>query len=341
MTGAGTSQTITVMGTCATIQVVGDDGDARNIADREAAIARAFGWFRRIEECCSRFEPGSEVSKLASHVGVPIPVSDIVFEAVQFAIAVAEDTAGAFDPTVGADMERRGFNREHRTRVLVRSGIDTIGTVSYRDVQLDSADRTITLRRPLVLDLGAVAKGLAIDMAARELAPFTNFAIDAGGDLFLAGTRGGGAPWTAGIRHPRRDGELIDVVRVSNRAVCTSGDYERRGDGNASHILDARTGRDASALASVTVVAPTALLADALATAAFVLGPVDGIALLERHGVDGLLVTPSLDRHATRDFPSDYSILQDAEGATDDRPADPARARDAGRGHPSDVRRPH
>ena len=69
MTGAGTSQTITVMGTCATIQVVGDDGDARNIADREAAIARAFGWFRRIEECCSRFEPGSEVSKLAFPAG--------------------------------------------------------------------------------------------------------------------------------------------------------------------------------------------------------------------------------------------------------------------------------
>ena len=340
MTGTGSVQTITVMGTYATIQVVGDDGGACNGQEREAAIARAFGWFHLIEQCCSRFEPGSEVSRLASHAGVSVPVSDILFEAVRFAIAVAEETDGAFDPTIGADMERRGFNREHRTRRLVSSDVKASGAVSYRDVELDSAKRTIRLRQPLMLDLGAVAKGLAIDMAARELAPFANFAIDAGGDLFLSGSRGDGAPWTAGIRHPRRDDALIDVVRVSNRAVCTSGDYERRGNGNASHILDARTGRDALALASATVLAPSAMLADALATAAFVLGPVDGLALLERHGVDGLLVTPALDRHATRDFPSDYSILQDAEGAADDRPPDPARARDAGRGHRSDVRRP-
>ena len=149
----------------------------------------------------------------------------------QFALAVAEESGGAFDPTVGLDMEMRGFNREHRTHRIVRTAITALDTVSYRDVRLDPDRRTVTLLRPLMLDLGAVANGLAIDMAARELARFTNFAIDAGGDLFVGGCRPDGAPWTVGIRHPRRDRALIDAVRVSNCAVCTSGDYERRGAG--------------------------------------------------------------------------------------------------------------
>jgi len=138
-------------------------------------------------------------------------------------------------------------------------------------------------------------------MAVRELSGFAGFAVDAGGDLYLGGTNPDGHPWSVGIRHPRRDGELIDTLTVTNLAVCTSGDYERRASGDAGghHIIDPRTGRSAPAVASVTVVAPSALLADALGTAAFVLGPAEGIRLLERHGVDGLIISPELERHAT------------------------------------------
>jgi thiamine biosynthesis lipoprotein len=162
------------------------------------------------------------------------------------------------------------------------------------------------LRRPLTLDLGAVAKGLAVDAAARELEPFRDFAIDAGGDLYLGGVNSQGAPWRVGIRHPRRDDELIDSLRISNQAVCTSGDYERRtpgGDsksGAAHHILDPRSGESPHTVASVTVVASGAMLADGLATAAFVLGPEAGIQLLNRLGVEGLIVTPELERYETR-----------------------------------------
>jgi thiamine biosynthesis lipoprotein len=93
---------------------------------------------------------------------------------------------------------------------------------------------------------------------------------------------------------------LIDRLHVSDLAVCTSGDYERKGDDGGNHILDARTGRSAHAVASATVVASSALLADALATAAFVLGPEPGIQLLDRMEVEGLLVTPDLARYETR-----------------------------------------
>jgi thiamine biosynthesis lipoprotein len=297
-------RTSALMGTIVTIHVVGprrDDADQQHTIETAASLERAFGWFRRVEECCTRFDPQSEVMRLTARIGVPVPASEMLYEAVQFALAVAEESGGAFDPTVGRQMEARGFNREHRTGQIVRTALESDGSASYKDVRLDPGRRTITLTRPLILDLGAVAKGLAIDMAARELRPFDDFAIDAGGDLYLGGCSPDGTPWSIGIRHPRRDHQLIDTLRVSNAAVCTSGDYERRISGvdEGHHILDPRTGASANGVASVTVVAPTAMAADALATAAFVLGPSDGIRLLERQGVDGLIVTPTLERHST------------------------------------------
>jgi len=136
-----------------------------------------------------------------------------------------------------------------------------------------------------------------VDAAARELQPFRNFAIDAGGDIYFGGCNFQGEPWRAGVRHPRLRDELVDRFNVADRAVCTSGDYER-----GAHILDPRDGATAQAVASATVVAPSAMLADALATAAFVLGPEPGIALLTRMGVQGLIVTPGLERFRTQGF---------------------------------------
>jgi thiamine biosynthesis lipoprotein len=294
-------RTEAVMGTLVTIHVVRSATEA----GVHAAMDRAFGWFHEIEERCTRFSERSELMQLTAQAGAPARASAILYEAVRFALMVAEESGGAFDPTVGHRMEARGFNREHRSGEIVRTAITPDDDVSYRDVQLDPDRKTITLRRRLTLDLGAVAKGLAVDMAARELEPFRDFAIDAGGDLYLGGSNPQGAPWAVGIRHPRRDHELIDSLRVSNQAVCTSGDYERRTSGGdvdsaGHHILDPRTGASPQAVASATVVASGAMLADALATAAFVLGPEDGIRLLTRMGVDGLIVTPELERYETR-----------------------------------------
>ena len=131
----------------------------------------------------------------------------------------------------------------------------------------------------------------------------SDFAIDAGGDLYLGGCNPEGLPWSVGIRHPRVDTALIDTLQVSNNAVCTSGDYERIAPNGAAHILDPRSGAAAAVSASVTVVAATALAADALATAAFVLGPVRGLELLIRHGAEGLIVTPELERFETPGLP--------------------------------------
>jgi thiamine biosynthesis lipoprotein len=289
------ARTEVLMGTLVTIE-------ARDAA-AGAAIDRAFGWFHEIEDRCTRFDESSELMRLTSQVGVPVAASAIVFEALRFALQVAEASGGAFDPTVGHRLHARGFNREHRSGAVVGTAAAAAAgdSVSYLDVDIDEGRRTITVRRPLTFDLGAVAKGLAIDTAARELQAFGDFGIDAGGDLYLGGRSAAGRPWSVGIRHPRLDGQLIDLLQASDQAVCTSGDYERRSpyDPAVHHIIDPRSGLSPAAVASATVVAPSAMLADALATALFVLGPVDGIGLLERQGVDGVIFTDSLERYAT------------------------------------------
>lgn len=313
------------MGTVVTIHIVG--GSAPDRAAEHRAAERALGWFREIERVCSRFQPTSEVSALSSRVGEPVPVSPMLFAATHFALAVAEETDGAFDPTLGSFLESAGFNHEHRSGWPVRIAPASDGHATFRDVQLDPEARTIRLERPLLLDLGAVAKGLAIDMAVKQLLDdgYENFTVDAGGDLYFAGMNAAGERWTVGIRHPRREGEIMESFRVSDAAVCTSGDYERRTSADNAviehHIVDPRTRSSATRCVSVTTLASSAMIADALGTAAFVLGPIDGLALLERHGIDAVIVAPDLERVATAGVPASNEVYRATSPASG-----PARA---------------
>lgn len=265
----------------------------------EAGINRAYRWFAYVERVCSRFEPDSEVSRLARGAGGVVPVSPALFQAVRFALALARETDGAFDPTVGALMERRGFDRSYRTGRHHRSAVDSGAT--YRDIELDATAETITLRRPLVIDLGAVAKGLAVDLAGKELGAVTrDFAIDAGGDVFVSGRNGVGDLWRVGIQNPRQPHATIGTLEVTDAAVCTSGDYLRPAFVQREHhIVDPRMRVSPEETASMTVVAPSTMLADALSTAAFVLGCDRGLRLVEENGADGLAVSCRLERTAT------------------------------------------
>ena len=241
-------------------------------------VERALAWFGAVENVSSRFEPHSEVMRLSRHVGEPVRVSPLLLELVGFALRLSDATDGAFDPTVGARLERSGFATSYRTGEPISSGVEPGAT--YRDVLLDRRRGTIALRRPAVLDLNAVAKGLAIDLAVRELRAFVNFSVEAGGDLYVAGHNAERKAWHVGIQDPRGEHLLDRTLRVSDAAVCTSGKYER-----GEHIVNG-----ASDLASVTVVAPTALVADGLSTAAFVLGAQRGRVFLDASGVRGILV---------------------------------------------------
>ena len=287
------------MDTLVTIELVhgGSERAAQELA------AHAFAWFREVEAVCSRFEPDSELSRLTRSPGQRVPVSPILFQTLQFALAVAEATDGVFDPTVGRAMEVAGFDRNYRSGAVTAAHSDVPAHANFRDVCLDEDDQSVTLLRPLVLDLGALAKGFAIDLAGAELDASHDYAINAGGDVLVRGCAPDGGPWRIGIRHPRLPESLIESLVVHDAAVCTSGDYERpRRDGHSgAHIVTAEA-ESSTRIVSATVIASTAMSADALSTAAFALGPKRGLDLLKRQGVEGLLVSESIETWETPGF---------------------------------------
>jgi thiamine biosynthesis lipoprotein len=286
----------TAMSTTVSVQIVGAHPNA------EALAADALDWFRIVESTCSRFDTSSDLARLCAATGVWTPVTPLLFEVLRVALAVAEASDGAFDPTLGAALHTMGFDTHWQTgaRLAPRSFDEP---AHWRDVQLDDERRRVWLARPLMLDLGAVAKGFALDLAARAMAGVAHCCIVAGGDLVYRGANALGRPWRTAIVDPLSPERSAAVVEVNapEYAVCTSGGY-RRVTAQGHHLLTPlqqanSTGvtgvtgvAQAHALASVTVIAPQAAIADPLSTAVFVLGAERGAALLESQGVDGLLI---------------------------------------------------
>jgi len=214
------------------------------------------------------------------------------------ALRVSAATDGAFDVTVGPLVDAWGFgpqpaappSEEALRRAQVRVG--------WRRLELRRAPPALRKTRADVeVDLSGIAKGHAIDrvvayLEARERA---DFVVELGGEVAARGTRAPGAAWTAGIEHPRTAGHPVcRVVRLENIALATSGDYRRfhLQDGRrVAHVLDPRTGRPVRhGLASVSVLADTAMQADAWATALLVLGPEEGLSLAQREDLAVLML---------------------------------------------------
>jgi thiamine biosynthesis lipoprotein len=285
------------MDTVVTIHVISH----QNQKKIEEKMVRAFGVFRYVETVCSRFTPESEVMRLFHQVGKAVEVSPVLFEALKFSLEVAKVTNGAFDPTVGQRLETYGFNQSYLRTEANSLSSKPISPVSFRDIELDPNNRAVLLRQPLVIDLGAVVKGLAIDLAAKELGNCHGFYINAGGDIYTHGLNEKNEPWLVGIEHPTDPTKLIGTVLLTDGAVCTSGLSKRRSPivEGTDHIIHPKTGETPHALLSSTVVAPFAMLADTFSTAAFIKGPRLGLHLLKREGLDGFLVSEDFTIHST------------------------------------------
>jgi thiamine biosynthesis lipoprotein len=168
--------------------------------------------------------------------------------------------------------------------------------------------RTVTFDRPgMAITLDGIGKGYVVDRAIDQLKAhgFADVMVEAGGDLVAAGHRDGERPWRLGIRRPRPGMKRMLRVTASDMAVATSGDYMQpfTSDFSAHHILDPRTGVSAPELASSTILAPNAALADGLATTTMVLGARLGRALVEEmDGCEGCFIGKDLTVTKTTGF---------------------------------------
>jgi thiamine biosynthesis lipoprotein len=278
------------MDTVVEIQVIAPH--SKDLADEQ--IKRAFDAFFKVEQACSRFSLDSELMIACRQIKTWMPVSSFVFEPLRFALEVAKWTDGIFDPTVGKTMEEYGFNRHYLTREWIHS--PSADLVSYRDILLNEQDRTLYLQKPLIIDLGAVAKGFAIDLAAYELKEFAGFLVNAGGDLFAGGVDENGNPWRIGIQHPENKEQIIQTVELSNEAICTSGSYARKSTikEGIHHLIHPRTKVSPTEWVSCSVIAPFAMMADAFSTASFLLNRDGGRSLIEHAALRGIIITSDL-----------------------------------------------
>lgn len=319
------------MGTVWSIQVV--VGSQRSNRQAEEAIESALAEVERIEAMMSEFDPDSAVSRLnASAGGEPVAVPPELLGLVTRSLEHGARSQGAFDITWRALAPLWQLEEPDFAPPSAESVAEALARVDYRQV-IVRQDRIGLLRAGMAIGLGGVAKGYAIDRAAAilEAAGIDRYLVDGGGDLRVGGDRGDG-PWRVGIRHPRGGhGQALAVLEPAGGAVVTSGDYERfrEVDGvRYHHILDPRTGFPATASMAVTVVAPTAEAADALATAAFVLGPLAGRTLVEGEpDTEALWLDPQGNAVMTSGFgrllapPASVPI-----GTGDRRPVDPVRS---------------
>jgi thiamine biosynthesis lipoprotein len=295
------SRTALVLGTLVEISAYGDDQD-----QLDAAVTAAFKEMRRLEGQLSVYLPESEIGRLNGSTDA-LELSAETLELVRRGQQIAAISSGAFDMGLGAlkglwrietDSPRIPADEELQ-QALVGLGPDDL---------LVSGTRVQRRSNNVQVDLGGIAKGYAADRALEVLKQdgIRAATVNAGGDIALFGTRAG-QPWRIGIRHPRIMDEILGTLVVSTGAVVTSGDYERffeRDGVRYHHILDPRSGRPARLSRSVTVLAASAAEADALATAAFVLGPQAGLKLLEdRDGVEGLIVSANGSLHKTSGLP--------------------------------------
>ena len=264
------------------------------------AIDAAFAEFDRLESALSVWRAQSDVQRLNAAAGAEaVAVGPDMLAVLDAAQDASRETNGAFDITFGALSDIWRFDHDQDNRVPSPEEIAArLPLIDHAAVITDRAAGTARITRPGVkVHLGGIGKGYAVDRAAALLraAGFNDFALQAGGDLYASGRRGD-RPWRVGLNDPRgAGGESFATIELRNETFSTSGDYERffLKDGvRYHHILDPRTGQPARLCRSVTIVASSALQADWLSTGVFIMGPDEGMALVERlPGVEAVIVT--------------------------------------------------
>ena len=285
-------------------------------AERQAAIDEAFGAMAEVDRLMSNYRDDSELSRInrdASHDSVA--VSDPMFSVLDAAQRISEKSGGAFDVTVGPLVRLWGFHdkKPHEPTAAELAAVRPI--VGYRNLFIDRERHTVRFARSGVeIDLGGIAKGFAVELAANALRRhgLQGF-IDAGGNQYLLGLPPGKRVWNAGIVNPDAAKQLLGVIETPETSVSTSADsanFLAINGHTYGHILDPRSLMPSTAALSVTIFSRDATLADAMSKAAFVLGPAAGLALVDSmpgmsaaiayrksDGSIGMVMSPNLVSH--------------------------------------------
>ncbi|WP_299528749.1 FAD:protein FMN transferase [uncultured Lutibacter sp.] len=272
-------KTLKLMGSRFDISVVANDSiEAINY------INLAIGEISRIEKLISSWDPNSQTSEINRNAGIkPIKVSTELFNLIQRSLVISKLTDGAFDISYASMDKIWKFDGSMKIMPSEEEINNSVSKVGYQNIILNEEYKTVFLKlKGMKIGFGAIGKGYAADEAKKLLISkgVTAGIINASGDMNTWGKQPNGEDWKVAITNPMNKNKAFALLPISNGAVVTSGNYEKYVTFNSirySHIIDPRTGYPTSGIISVTVFAPKAELADALATSVFVMGTEVGL----------------------------------------------------------------
>ena len=277
-------RTMKLMGSRFDITVV-----AKDPIEGEEYINLAVSEITRIEKLISSWDPNSQTSEINKNAGVkPVKVDAELFNLIQRGIGISTLTDGAFDISY-ASMDNIWKFDGSMTKMPEEATIKaSVSKVGYQNILLNKEDHTVFLKlKGMKIGFGAIGKGYAADKAKELLISKGVEAgiINASGDMNTWGKQPNGDSWQVAITNPMDKNKVFALLPLDNRAVVTSGNYEKYVTFNNTrytHIIDPRSGYPATGIVSVTVFAPKAELADALATSVFVMGKEVGLNRIEQ-----------------------------------------------------------
>lgn len=287
-------QQLTLMGSRFDITVI-----AENEKSSDAYIKIAIDEIKRIERLISSWDSNSQTTLINKNAGIqPVKVDKELFELIERAVKISKLTDGAFDISY-ASMDRIWkFDGSMKTMPKGDAIKQSVANVGYHNIILDKSRATVYLKKKgMKIGFGAIGKGYAADKAKKLLQEkgVKGGIINASGDMNTWGKQTNGKPWNIGITNPLNKNKIFALFPLDNSAVVTSGNYEKFVVFNGkryTHIIDPRTGYPSSGIVSVSVFAPSAEIADALATSIFVMGSDVGLNLINQmKGVECIIVT--------------------------------------------------
>jgi thiamine biosynthesis lipoprotein len=290
-----------IMGTFVHVVAVAQDaGTAKK------CVRVALEEIRKVDDLMSDYKSDSEISRVNKEAfDKAVKVSESTYEVLQRSVEFGKMTGGAFDVTVGPLVALFRKSKENKVAPSEEQIALARSKVCFEKLKLDSENKTVQFSdNGMLLDLGGIAKGYAIDKAieAAQRSGAIGVMVDIGGDVRCFGLPPEGKDhWLIGLQDPNsaiegvEGGRLLLVLKITNAAVATSGDYQQffliEGK-RYSHIMDRRTGSSAEGLSSVTIIADNATDADALATSVSVMGAEKGLALIEKlPNTEAILIT--------------------------------------------------
>jgi len=257
---------------------------AMNTDEADNSIQSAVDEIKRIEDLISSWDSTSQTSEINRNAGVkPVKVDDELFNLIERALYISRLTDGAFDISYASMDKIWKFDGSMDVMPSEAEIAASVSKIGYKNIILDKENKTVFLKdKGMKIGFGGIGKGYAADKAKALLISkgVSGGIINASGDMNTWGTQPNGEDWKVAITNPLNKSKAFALLPLDNGAVVTSGNYEKFVEFNGkryTHIIDPRSGYPCSGVISVTVFAPKAELADALATSVFVMGKEIGL----------------------------------------------------------------